>query len=211
GALKLPVGAQKVVIEATDSLGHVARIERETVVKPDRMFLVAIADGAVGGLSGSGSLRDAVKDGDGSLYAEGRVAYYLKGTVRGRYLLTSAYDSGLDEFAPFFDGVDGVANDRLLANLDPNRYYPIYGDSSITEFDAPRRGRFYLAVEGEELSATVGAKALSLSGGELAGFERTVDGAHVRYRSMARSKFGEPRTQVTLIGAEARLSHVRDE
>jgi len=211
GAITLPPGRSAVVIEATDSLGRVGRIEREAEVRNDRMFFVAIADGAIGKLEGSGLLRDAVHGGERGLYTEGRVAYYLKGVVRGRFLLTSAYDSGLDEFAPFFDRLDGPTNSRLLTNLDPDRYYPVYGDSSTTLYDAERRGRFYLAVESEELNATVGAAALDLDGGELTGFQRTIEGAHVRYQSLSRTRFGDPVTKVAAIGAEARLTHERDE
>lgn len=206
----LPPGLSRVVITATDPAGRVARIERAAEVPRDRVFLVALADGAVGRLQGSGFLRDDLP-GDGTLYTEGRVAWYLQGVVRGRYLITSAYDSRIDEFATFFDRVDEDTNLRLMTSLDPDRFYPVYGDSSVTLHDAQRQGRFFLAVESEELQAVVGRAALALEGSELAAFRRTLDGAQVHWRSASRSRYGDPTTSVALVGAQAGQVHVRDE
>jgi hypothetical protein len=55
--------------------------------------------------------------------AGARVAFFLKGTVRGDMLLTIAADSDKD------------LKDRLYRDVDPNKFYPVYGDSSITGFD----------------------------------------------------------------------------
>jgi uncharacterized repeat protein (TIGR01451 family) len=208
--LTLPPGTSRIIVTATDSAGNVARIEREAR-RDDRLFLVALADGAVGRLQGHGFLLDRVRGGSRTVYTEGRAAYYLKGVVRGRYLVTSSYDSGLDEFAPFFDRLDAEDAADLVQHVDPDRYYPVYGDSSTLVTDAPRNGRFYLAIEGAALQATVGHTAIALDGGTLAGFRRTMDGMQVRWREAARTPGGEPPTEVALAGARARQLHVRDE
>lgn len=64
-----------------------------------------------------------------------RAAFYFKGTVRGEYLLTAAYDS------------DKSTRERLFRDIQPDKFYPIYGDSSTRLFDAQSTGRLYLRID----------------------------------------------------------------
>jgi hypothetical protein len=64
-----------------------------------------------------------------------RAAMYLKGKVKGEYLLTMAYDS------------DKVTNKQLFDSIDPNAFYPVYGDSSIRGVDAQSSGKLYVRVD----------------------------------------------------------------
>jgi uncharacterized repeat protein (TIGR01451 family) len=155
GAVVLPEGTSRLEIRSVDPEGHVALIERSQEVNSKRLFLVALADGTVGRLDGAGNL-DARDPGAWTgVYTQGRVAYYLKGHVAGRFLLTSAFDTGTREFKQLFRNLDDAGNDRLLVNLDPDRFYPVYGDSSTVVYDAQSSGRFYLAVSSEELKASL--------------------------------------------------------
>ncbi|WP_338524044.1 hypothetical protein NUH87_30860 [Pseudomonas batumici] len=72
-------------------------------------------------------------DGKGS--AAGRAAFFLKGKVKGEYLLTAAYDSDKD------------IKDRMFRDIQPDRYYPVYGDSSLRGFDAQSTSKLYLRVD----------------------------------------------------------------
>ena len=72
---------------------------------------------------------------DGKSRAAGRAAFYLKGTVRGEYLLTAAYDS------------DKSTQERLFRDIQPDRFYPIYGDSAEKGFDAQSTQRLYLRID----------------------------------------------------------------
>ncbi len=73
--------------------------------------------------------------GDGKRDAAGRAAMFLKGKVKGEYLLTLAYDS------------DKNTKERLFRDIQPDEFYPIYGDSSIRGFDAQSTGRFYVRID----------------------------------------------------------------
>ncbi|PJK08921.1 hypothetical protein CO614_05875 [Lysobacteraceae bacterium NML120232] len=73
--------------------------------------------------------------GDGKRHAALRTAFFLKGKVRGDALLTMAYDS------------DKPDRDRLFRDLDPERWYPVYGDASITGFEARSNSRLYLRLD----------------------------------------------------------------
>ncbi len=211
GAVVLPEGPSRLEIRSVDPDGHLALIERPIEVRSKRLFLVALAHGLVGHLSGAGNLDARDPGARTGVYTEGRLAYYLKGYVAGRFLLTSAFDTGTREFKQLFQNLDDAGNDRLLINLDPDRFYPVYGDSSSVVYDAQSSGRFYLAVSSEELKASVGNYPLALDGTELASFRRTLFGAQAAYRSSAQSAYGVPSTEVALLSGEVRNAHVLDE
>lgn len=72
-------------------------------------------------------------NGKGSIGA--RTAFFLKGVVKGETLLTLAYDS------------EKESRGRLFRDIQPDQYYPIYGDSSLRGFDAQSRQRLYVRVD----------------------------------------------------------------
>lgn len=73
-----------------------------------------------------------------------RAAVYLKGKVKGDYLLTLAYDS------------DKETRERLFRDIAPDEYYPIYGDDSVRAFDAQSTSKLFVRVEKEHSWVLVG-------------------------------------------------------
>ena len=67
--------------------------------------------------------------------ATGRSAFYFKGAVKGAYLLTLAFDS------------EKPARTPLFKEIEPDRYYPVYGDESTRQVDAQSSQRLYLRVD----------------------------------------------------------------
>ena len=65
----------------------------------------------------------------------GRVALFAKGAIKGEYLLTAAVDT------------DKITSQKLFRDIDPNTFYPIYGDSSVKRFDAQSASRIYVRVD----------------------------------------------------------------
>jgi len=209
--LRLALGENLVRIKVLDPGDNIGVIERTVLLSKDQVFFMAFADGKIGQLQGKGHLEGAGMRKDKEFYQEGRAAYYLKGHVAGKYLITSAYDSGTGEFGDLFTDLDEGDQDRFFTNLDPDKYYPVYGDASDATYDAQSQGKFYLAVDSQELHLLVGNYALNLSDTELAAYQRTLYGGNLVYQSLARSKYGEHDTTVILFGAQARYTHVRDE
>ncbi len=210
-ALKLPEGKSRLVMRVTDPEGHTGTIERGMEVPDTHLFFLAIADGKVGQLRGKGYLAGAGMDAPREYYTEGRVAYYLKGVIAGRYLIASAFDTGTREFSRMFQDLDAVENDRLFTNLDPDKIYPVYGDSSTLVHDAESQGKFYLVLDSEEFHLLIGNYPLHLTDTELGAYQRTLYGGRIAYRSLSRTRYGQPDTSVVLFGAEVRQAHVRDE
>ena len=75
------------------------------------------------------------RSGDGKTDAAARAAVFLKGKVKGDYLLTLGYDS------------DKTTRDRLFRDIQPDEFYPVYGDASVRGFDAQSTGRLYVRVD----------------------------------------------------------------
>ena len=71
----------------------------------------------------------------GKSRAGARAAVYLKGKIRGDYLLTLAYDSDKD------------TDRQLFQEIDPNAFYPVYGDASVRGVDAQSSEKLYVRVD----------------------------------------------------------------
>ena len=74
----------------------------------------------------------------GKRAASARAAFFLKGKIKGDYLLTAAYDS------------DKETQERLFRDIQPDEFYPVYGDSAIKGFDAQSTSRFYVRVDNKK-------------------------------------------------------------
>ncbi|WP_293637407.1 SdrD B-like domain-containing protein [Polaromonas sp.] len=73
-----------------------------------------------------------------------RAALFLKGKVLGSTLLTLAYDS------------DKPSDTALFRDIQPNQFYPVYGDSSARGFDAQSTGKLYVMVQNGTSYALLG-------------------------------------------------------
>jgi uncharacterized repeat protein (TIGR01451 family) len=209
--INLEKGANLVIIAATDAEGNTGVLSREIEVVDEELFLLAFADGKVSKLHSSGYLENVNGGKQDGYYTQGRVAYYLRGTIAGKYLIRSAYDSQQQELDQLFDNISEKGNEHLLRNIDPDKIYPVYGDNSSVSYDGQNQGKFYLAVQSDELDALIGSYQLSLSDTELARYQRTLYGARVAYQSVSKTRYGAPDTRLTVFGAETRQVHIHDE
>ena len=64
-----------------------------------------------------------------------RLALFLKGSIRGNMFLTLSYDS------------EKTGDAELLRDINPDEYYPIFGDSSVRGFEAQSRSKLYAKLE----------------------------------------------------------------
>jgi uncharacterized repeat protein (TIGR01451 family) len=207
-SIDLRQGHNSVAVRVVDGEGNEGEIRRDVDVSGEKLFMLAFADGRIGQVQRSGGLQST---GGSETVTEGRAAFYLKGRVLGRYLLTAAYDSRKKQLGQMFSGLNGLENERLLTNIDPDTVYPVYGDSSELVYDAESQGKFYLALSSEQLEALVGNYALNLTDTELAAYQRTLYGARLQYHSGAKTSKGESRSEVQVVAADARLEPVRDQ
>ncbi len=157
--------------------------------------MVGLAEGTAGYSVAHGNMQELEQvDGSDGFYHDGRLAFYAKGQIQGKWLLTLAYDSGKDQ-----DAVD----DGLYQLIDPDKYYTLYGDSSVGGSDATSRERLYVRLEAEQYYALFGDYDTGLTVTELSRYSRSFTGL--------KSEFHDQRVSVTAFAAQTDQGFIRDE
>ena len=108
---------------------------------------------------------------DGKTDFGARSAFFLKGVVKGDYLLTLAYDS------------EKRVRDRVFRDIQPDQFYPIYGDSSLRGFDAQTSQRLYVRIDKEKSFFLYGDfnTASTTPARQLGNYSRSVTGVKEHY------------------------------
>ncbi len=172
------------------------------------MFAVAIADLTVSGSSASGSIEPLAGDDryDDSFLIEGRLAFYLKGKVKGRYLITAQADTREREVSDLFKGFWNADPQDVFRRLDPDAYYPVYGDDSTTYRDVDTQGRLYVRVDWDKNQALWGNFNTGITGTEYGQYSRSLYGGAVSWRSRQTTALGEPGSEFKVFGSEAQTA-----
>lgn len=162
------------------------KVETETYVKPVMRdwILVGLAEGTAGYNTISGHMESAQSAGaEDSLYKDGRLAFYSKGTIKGEWLLTASFDSTKKE---------GATGNGLFQSIDPNTYYTLYGDASQQQYDASSLKKLYLKIEREQFYAMFGDFNTDLTVTELSRYSRRLNGvkAELHGRNLEFNAFG---------------------
>ncbi|MDV3467491.1 hypothetical protein RZA67_01895 [Stenotrophomonas sp. C3(2023)] len=168
-------------------------------------FLVALADVTLSKNTASGNLDPLVadRDRDDGFLSEGRLAFYLKSKMRGKYVVTAQADTYDRELKRLFSGfLDADARD-VFRRLDPEQYYPVYGDDSMTYRDVDTQGKLYVRVDWGQNQALWGNFATGFTGTEYGQYVRSLYGAALSWRSRATTPLGDPRSYVKAFGSEA--------
>lgn len=127
-------------------------------------------------------------------YVDSRAAYFLKAKIKGKYLITSNLDTAKEE---------DIANKKMFRNLDPDKYYPIYGDASTRRDEVNSQGKFYLLIKGDKSEAVWGNFNTGFTGTQLASHNRSLYGGRVYYESVSTNAYAEPNTKFILYNARA--------
>lgn len=129
-------------------------------------ILVGLAEGTVGYNSISGNMENLPSGVDEDIYDDGRVAFFGKGRVLGKWLLTLAYDS---------DKPDRKEKE-LFQIIDPDTYYTLYGDASQQAYEAASAEKLYVKLEREQFYALFGDYDTGLTQTELSRYSRSLTG-----------------------------------
>ena len=149
---------------------------------------------------------------DGVVTAEGRAAFYLRGRLSPRIRVTATADTGEAGFDDLFDQLDERDSRSLLRRLDPDKFYPVYGDDSTIEEDAPTSGRFYVRVERDDDYALWGNFRTNFNDTEFTRIERTLYGAKLHWDENGNpTAFGDARTNFDAYLSDPGTRSARDE
>ena len=201
GELLIPVTAPSVpgkgeLVIDTGSSKQVIPLQFTAQLRP--LIAVGIVEGAIslkdfdGGsiTDAQGAFEQELNDfaGNDDYTASGRAAMFLKGKVRGDYLLTLAYDSD-------------KKGERLFRDIDPGEYYPVYGDSSAKGFDAQSTSKLYVRLDKGRSFAMYGDLKTQIDNDEgikLGQYNRTLTGL--------KAQFEDSNTRITTFLAETSTS-----
>ena len=148
-----------------------ATVEAETYVQPKLRdwILVGLAEGTVGYNTVSGNMENLQNAGmDDNLYQDNRLALFAKGQIKGKWLLTMAYDSAKTKGMTRTDG--------LFQTINPETYYTLYGDASQQQYDAASAKNLYIKIEREQFYAMFGDYDTGMTVTELSRYSRRMTG-----------------------------------
>ena len=129
-------------------------------------FLFGFGEGDIGysSLKGTGSTLRTYKRYPDGLYVEGKLAFYGQGEVSTGHLLTMAVDTR------------PIVEDKLLDRIEPEKYYPIYGDASELRFNSYSKHGTYARLDHRSYSAMIGDYKTEFGTMEFTRYDRTFSG-----------------------------------
>ena len=201
-----PDGIALIELEPTTQTGEVTlqlnfdRLRQQEIrtwlaAEPRDWILVGFAEGTVGFKSISDNLVAADAAGfDDGYFDDGKVAFFAKGSIKGEYLLTLAYDSENDR---------QKNSDRFRTEVDPNAFYPLYADESEQRYEASSQRKLYVKLERKQFVALFGDFDTGLSLTELSRYERRFNGFQIEYQG--------DNAGYSVFAAETDQAFIRDE
>lgn len=178
-----------------------SRYRKQLKVGEDYMMFVALGDGKIGYNMNKGNI-EPIKSDDKyrpGFYQEGKMAYYLKGKIKGKYLVASSFDTERKQ-------------KEMFRGLKDDEYYPVYGDTSSVNYDAANtQGPLYLLVEWDKSQAIWGNYAVDFNDTEFARYTRTLYGGKFDHTSVATTPYGDPKTKLVVFHAEVRQRAAHNE
>ncbi|MBT0653263.1 OmpA family protein [Geomobilimonas luticola] len=174
------------------------KLETETYVKPllRDWILVGLAEGTAGYNTVAGHMENFTSTGDEeNFYDDGRLAFYAKGKIKGEWLLTAAYDTRKN--------TSTTGSNGLFQTIDPNAYYPLYGDASQQRYDAASSRKLYLKLERDQFYALFGDFDTDLTVTELSRYSRRMTGV--------KTEFQGRNIELNAFGSKTDQSYVKDE
>lgn len=186
-------GEKEITVVSTTPEGESTSYRQVVKVKDSMFFMVALGEQQLGQNWYSGNVEtvgnsDEFKDG---FYENGRLSYYLRAKLKGKFLIKSSYDTSRN-------------NPGLFRDLDPDNYYPIYGDNSARDYDGiDTHQKLYFVVEMDRSFAKWGSFKTAFNDTELASYDRTLSGLKVHYETVGTTPYGDPERGFKLFWAES--------
>ena len=190
--------------ENKDVAKHVLSVD----VTGKYFFGVGLADVTFSQNKISGSVDPFTVDGryQDDVISDGRLAFYGKAKLKGKYLVTAQADTTQRDLENLFDGFTQADPQDIFRRLDPDLYYPVYGDDSTTYRDVDTMGRFYVRVDWDKNQALWGNFFTGFTGTEYAQYVRSLYGAALNWRSRATNAWGDPGTELRAFASEAQTA-----
>jgi hypothetical protein len=195
-----PVGPQHVEVTIKQD-GKGLDFSRDIDIPKTEWFYVGLADFTAGYRWGGKVEEARTGEFSNKAYTRGHMAFYLKGKIKGQYILTAAADTGEQRLKSLFKGLDEKDPQQFLKRIDPDDYYPVYGDDSTSVEDAPTKGKFYVRLDRGLSHVMWGNFKADITGSKLLSNQRALYGASAVYRSPQPAPDGGAKTKVDVYAA----------
>jgi flagellar motor protein MotB len=192
----LPSGTHTVEVAVLDDAGNGSLYLRDLEFKRRDLFFLGIADLTLSDNRNNGPIdllqgENAQQPYDSSV--GGRLAFYVNGKVSEGWRLTASADTREGPVKDLFSNFLDKSPDSLFRRIDPDYYYPTFGDDGVVKEMAPTLGKFYFKASHGENYGMWGNFKVGYLGNELAHVDRGLYGANAHYGSEATTSFGERR------------------
>ncbi len=202
----LPDGSHEFSLVVYDADEEVLNEKLNVEVDSNYFFMVGLADLTVGENKVSGSLEPLAVDEHhygGDIFVDGRLAFYLKGKVKGKYLITAQMDTGTEDVEHLFDDFHRKDPQSVFRRLDPEQYYPVYGDDSQLIDDTDSQGKLYVRVDWNRSRALWGNFNTNFTGTEFTPFNRSLYGAQLLLNSTKDTNLGDATHSLNAFASKA--------
>ncbi|MFK7816797.1 MAG: OmpA family protein [Gammaproteobacteria bacterium] len=209
----MPIGKHAINISVDTNEGDVVERELNVDVSGKYMFMIGLANLTASEQNVSGNVEPLGDDDhfDEDVVLDGRLAFYLKGKIKGKYLITAQLDTTEDELHNLGDRLEEEDPTEIFRRLDPDKYYGVYGDDSTTIDDTDSQGAFYLRVDWDKSMGLWGNYNTGFTGTEFAQYNRSLYGAKLEHRNVKVTKFGDHKHEVQVFGSEAQTAAAHNE
>ena len=178
---------------------------RDLEFQSNDWFYVGMADVTVSEGTASGPMEllsgeNSTTDYDSNL--DGRLAFFVDGKFGDHWRLTASADTREGPVSDIFSNFMDKNLESLFRRIDPDYYYPTFGDDSIVEEMAPTMGKFFVRLSERDNYGQWGNFKIGYMNNELAQVDRGLYGANLHYQSDSTTEFGDQRYAVDVFGAE---------
>jgi flagellar motor protein MotB len=210
----LPTGAHTVEVAVLDADGNGTLYLRDLEFKPKDRFFFGMADLTVS--KSHTSTTEQEQQGANAPYdydatVSGSLSFFAMQKFSDDWKLTASADTREEPVKDLFSNFLNKAPDSLFRRIDPNYYYPTYGDDSTTQELAPTLGKFYVKVEHHDDYGLWGNFRINYLDNELAQVDRGLYGGNLHWVSDSATSFGEKRIALDGFAAQPGTIVGRDE
>lgn len=210
----LPDGLHTLEVAVLNTAGNGELYLRDLELKKSDWFYVGIADitASTDSTNGPAALINPNSGHyDNDTNVDGRIAFYTKGKFGDGWSLIASADTLEGPIDDIFSNFMNKSPDSVFRRIDPDYYYPTFGDDSTVEEMAPTLGKFYVKLKNGKNYGLWGNFNVDYTDNNLAHVDRSLYGANVHYENNSTTDFGEKTFKLDLFAAEPGTIAGRDE
>ncbi len=192
----LPHGLHTVEVSVLDAAGNGEVYLRDLELEKRDWFYVGIADITAASTVTNGPARLVSNEAghyDNGLSLDGRLAFFTDGKFGDNWQLRASADTLEGPVGSLFSNFMQKTPDAMFRRINPDYFYPSYGDDSTTEDAAPTLGKFYFRLKKDAHYGLWGNFKTGYTGNSLAHVDRTLYGANLHIEPAQVTSFGEKR------------------